>query len=63
MTDLDLVGVTEIAEMLDVHRVTVAKWRQKGILPKPDFELPKRPLWERSTIEEWVRVTGRSLVV
>jgi predicted DNA-binding transcriptional regulator AlpA len=59
---LDLVGVTEIAEMFGMNRVTISKWRQKGILPDPDAELTKRPLWLRSTIEQWAAKTGRKLV-
>lgn len=59
---LDLVGVTEIAEMFGINRVTVSKWRAAGTLPAPDAELPKRPLWLRSTIELWASKTGRRLV-
>ncbi len=59
---LDLVGVTEIAEMFGVNRVTVGKWRGRGILPEPDAYLPKRPLWLRSTIELWAAKTDRKLV-
>ena len=59
---LDLVGVTEIAEMFGVNRVTVGKWRAAGDLPEPDAFLPKRPLWRRSTIERWAGQVGRKLV-
>jgi hypothetical protein len=59
---LDLVGVTEIAQMFGVNRVTVSKWRAAGTLPAPDAELTRRPLWLRSTIERWAERTGRRLV-
>lgn len=59
---LDLVGVTEIAEMFGVNRVTVGKWRHRGLLPEPDAFLPKRPLWFRDTIVAWGKTTGRRVV-
>jgi hypothetical protein len=58
---LDLVGVTEIAAMFGVNRVTAAKWRQHGLLPEPDAMLPKRPLWFRETIVAWGKETGRQV--
>ena len=71
---LDLVGVTEIAEMFGVHRVTAAKWRQDaekkrrdgtpvpGLLPEPDAWLGDRqPIWFRATIVAWAKRTGREV--
>lgn len=62
MTDLDLVGIKEIAAMLDVHYVTVHKWRREGNLPPPDHELPRRAMWRRDTILGWAAETGRTVV-
>lgn len=61
MAKLDMVGVTQIAEMFGVHRVTVARWRRRGLLPAPDADVPNRPAWRRETIIRWAARTGRQL--
>jgi hypothetical protein len=73
---LDLLGVTEVAEMFGVHRVTASDWLQEatkqraagkrvpGLLPEPDGWIGKRrqPVWRRSTIVRWAERTGREEV-
>lgn len=49
--DQDLVGIGEIAKRLKVKRATVDKWRQRGVLPKPDWELMGGPVWRWDTIK------------
>jgi predicted DNA-binding transcriptional regulator AlpA len=50
---LDLVGMTEIAQMLGVPRNRVNQWRFLGQMPVPITELSIGPIWHRSEIEEW----------
>ena len=50
---LDLVGMSEIAQMLAVSRKTVGMWRVRGKLPPPITELALGPIWHRRDIEEW----------
>lgn len=50
---LDIVGMTEIAQMLGARRQTVGIWRLRGLLPAPATELAMGPVWFRSDIEEW----------
>jgi len=61
-TTLDVVGVHEIAQMFNVNRVTVSKWKAAGKLPPPDAELSMRPIWKRTTILRWADNTGRAVI-
>ncbi len=56
---LDLMGPVEIAAMFNVHPVTVDRWRRDGKLPPPDGELRRGPVWQRETIVDWGKETGR----
>lgn len=60
-TTLDVVGVEQIAQMFNVNRVTVSKWRAAGKLPPPDAELGI-PIWRRSTILRWADEVGRAVI-
>lgn len=56
----DPVGLAEIATRLRVQRATVDQWRQRDVLPPPDYpSVGGRPAWEWQTIREWGRQTGR----
>ena len=54
-----LVGIGEIAELLNVKRGTVGQWRHRGLLPPPDQMLKITPVWWESTIIAWAKKTGR----
>jgi predicted DNA-binding transcriptional regulator AlpA len=56
---VEVVGVAEIAERLEVKVTTVYQWRQRKLLPEPDYPLGMGPAWKWSTIEEWARETRR----
>ncbi len=58
---MDVVGITEIAVMFGVDRVSVSRWQSAGKLPPTDASLPKRPLWYRNTILKWAESTGREV--
>jgi predicted DNA-binding transcriptional regulator AlpA len=51
-----ILDIQAVADLLGVQRATVDKWRTRGILP----ESPTRA-WDRFTITEWARKTGRPL--
>lgn len=53
------VGVVEIAELLGVRRATVDQWRQRDLLPVPEWTVGGRPAWRMSTILQWAKRTGR----
>lgn len=52
-------GLVEIASRLGVQRNTVDVWRQRCLLPEPDWTVGGRPAWNWSTIDEWARASGR----
>jgi hypothetical protein len=56
-----MVGPAEIADMFDVHPVTVDRWRRDGILPAPGQWLRRGPIWSYQTIVEWAESTGREI--
>lgn len=58
---LDIVGPSEIAAMLRVHPVTVDRWRRDGVLPPPEAQLNRGPVWRRIVISEWAELTGRAV--
>lgn len=50
---LELVGLAEISGVLGVPSTTVASWRQRGLLPKPRWQLMAGPVWAAAEICEW----------
>jgi predicted DNA-binding transcriptional regulator AlpA len=56
-----LVGVTEIAQMLDVSRQRVTQLHRMPGFPEPVVILASGRVWERERIEEWARLTGRTI--
>ena len=56
---LDLVGLSEVADRLNVARATVDQWRHRDVLPEADWNLGGGPVWLWSTIESWADATGR----
>jgi predicted DNA-binding transcriptional regulator AlpA len=59
----DLVGATEIAEMLGCSRQWVNQMaREDRTFPAPEAELSGGRVWTRRAIEKWAQATGRSVV-
>jgi hypothetical protein len=56
----DPVGIPEIGQRLGVERTTVDQWRQRGVLPDPDWTIGGRPAWDWLTIRLWADETGRT---
>ena len=59
----ELVGVTEVAELLGVSRQRVAQLREREDFPAPVAELAAGPVWTRTNltrfVEAWPRKPGR----
>lgn len=53
----------EVAEMCNVQKSTVWKWKSLGILPDPLGELSGRSIWSREEIVEWAHSTGRTIIL
>lgn len=57
---LDVVGLRDIAKLLQVDGRTPTTWRGRGILPPEDgFISETFPIWHRSTVLKWAQKTGR----
>ena len=57
---LDLVGLTEIADMLNVSRQRVDQIaRAGGTFPEPVAVITAGRIWMRSDVERWARRAGR----
>src|SRR5262245_12761799 len=56
MSDDELVGINEIAEMAGVSRQAVANWRSRAPdFPKPIADLASGPVFRRFQVRVWLR--------
>lgn len=55
----DLLGVTEIAEMLGVTTQRVSQLVRTPAFPEPVARLAAGLIWDRQDVEAWARDTGR----
>ena len=56
---MDLVGLTEIADMLGVSRSRAHQLAETEGFPTPVGEISAGRIWERADVERWARGTGR----
>jgi hypothetical protein len=54
----DLLGLTEVAILLDWDRRRVATYLSRGVFPAPIIRLAMGPLWTRSQIEDYQKLHG-----
>jgi len=52
---LDLVGLAEVAEMLDTSRRQALRWTQRPDFPEPVIRLRATPVWESREVRRWKR--------
>jgi chromosome partitioning protein len=61
---VDLVGTSELAEMLGVSKQTVSNWRVRmANFPSPAAELKSGPVWNRQEIADWAKSAGVQVAV
>ena len=53
MTSEDIVGPSEMAELLGVTRRTVARYMKRPDFPGPLGRIAASPFWRRCDIEKW----------
>jgi len=53
------VGAAEIAARLGVKPQTVHTWRQRNVMPEPQWTVSGQPVWDWAEIEAWAKRTGR----
>lgn len=54
MPDLDVLGLSEVADLLGVSRKVASVRLSRGHIPQPDARLACGPIWRRSTIDRWM---------
>lgn len=60
MTIPEIVGLQEIADLLEVGRRTPHAWQYRRLLPPPDFDsINGLRAWRTTTILQWAVNTGR----
>jgi predicted DNA-binding transcriptional regulator AlpA len=57
---LDLMGTTEIAEMLGVSRQRADQLSHSERFPEPVAVIAAGRIWLRSDVERWAAATGRA---
>ena len=64
MTELqDYITAAEAAELSEMPYYYVWIYQQRKAMPEPDLRIGGKPLWKRSTIEEWHATRRRRAVV
>jgi len=59
-SDYTIVGLKEIAELLEVDNRTPHAWLYRDLLPGPDYlSINGYRAWNRRTILKWAASTGR----
>lgn len=59
MVGMDLLGTSEIAELLGISRQMVHRLTRRDDFPAPTAELAIGKVWRRADVEAWARKTGR----
>jgi len=57
-TEKKLIGVTEIARLLGVHRNTVSRWHRKQVMPRGMKRGAKGFAWSKDKITKWAKDEG-----
>lgn len=52
---LDLVGPTEIAELLNISRRTVFRYVARPGFPEPVGRVGRTTIWKRAAVERWAK--------
>jgi hypothetical protein len=56
---MELVGLKEIAEILNVSKQRAAQLAARPDFPQPLGEISAGRIWKRSDVERWARRMGR----
>lgn len=56
--DIELVGLSEIAEMLLTRKQQAYRWSHRDDFPEPLVRLRQGPVWDRADVEQWAADRG-----
>ncbi len=56
MTEKKLLTITQVAERVGLLRNTLTAYKVKGLMPPPDEQYGRTPLWREETIEAWIAI-------
>jgi predicted DNA-binding transcriptional regulator AlpA len=54
-SELRVVGLAEVAELLGVSKRTATRYAARADFPKPAAQLAMGPIWFVEDVEEWIR--------
>ncbi len=54
-----LLGIDDLAALLNCCRRLVERMRSAGKIPKPDIKIGKMPRWKAATIRAWIERGGK----
>ena len=54
VSELEVYGSREVAELLGISRQRLTQLRAEGRLPEPDAQLAATPVWKKSTVDGFV---------
>jgi predicted DNA-binding transcriptional regulator AlpA len=61
MTNTDLLGLSEIAELFNVHRNTANNWSRQRDFPLPVAQLKMGPVWSKADVVAWRTPAGQQV--
>jgi predicted DNA-binding transcriptional regulator AlpA len=56
-SQLRLLGLSEVAQLLNVSKRTASRYVARSDFPKPTAELAMGPIWLAQDVEAWMRTT------
>lgn len=55
--ELQVVGLSEIADLLGVSKRTATRYSARPDFPRPAAKLAMGPIWHKADIENWIPAT------
>ncbi|MDA9711421.1 helix-turn-helix domain-containing protein [Luminiphilus sp.] len=55
-----ILSIEDIADRFSISRTTLWHWRRRGHLPKPTFQMGRRPYWDAAELTEFLKNTANT---
>ncbi len=53
----EILSSSDILKKFRISPTTLWRWRQKGFIPAPDYQIGTRPFWEADGLKEHLKQT------